>query len=118
MNFFYISEQVLDDGLEVIAVGGEVDFEVSPQLRQQIVSRVDAGRRQLLIDLSEATFIDSTAIGVLVAGHKRLDEVGGTLAVVCFDENVRNVFEIVGLEDVLSIYSSRDEAVSALARAA
>lgn len=118
VSFFYISEQVLDDGVEVIAVGGEVDFEVSPQLRQQIVSRVDAGRRQLLIDLSEATFIDSTAIGVLVAGHKRLDEVGGTLVVVCFDENVRKVFEIVGLEDVLSIYNSRDVAVSALARAA
>lgn len=118
MSFFYISEEVLDDGVEVIAVGGEVDYEVSPQLKQQIFGRVNGGCRHLLIDLSEAEFIDSTAIGVLVAGHKQLRELGGTLAVVCFDSNVRNIFEIIGLENELSIHSSRDDAVSAFARAA
>jgi anti-anti-sigma factor len=118
VSFFYISEELLDDGVQVIAVGGEVDFAVSPQLKQQIVSRVHAGRRHVIIDLSEAEFIDSTAIGVIVAGHNQLRQVGGTLTVVCFHEHIRNIFEIVGLENTLSIHRSRDDAVSALARAA
>ena len=51
-----------------------------------------------MVDLSKATFIDSTTLGVLVGGVKRLRPAGGSLALVCTDENITKIFEITGLD--------------------
>src|ERR1700682_2998941 len=104
MSSFYISDNVqLDDAndgdLAVLAVGGELDYEVSPQLKARIVSAISDGRRRLVLDLSDVTFIDSTAIGVLAGAVARLDKAGGgSLAVVCTHDKVLEIFEITGLD--------------------
>ncbi len=121
MKSFYIGDDVqLDDAgqhdLALLVVGGEVDYEASPQLKARIVSAIRAGRRRLVLDLSDVTFIDSTAIGVLAGAVVKLDEAGGgSLAVVCTHEKVLQILEITGLENVITLHASRDEAVSALA---
>ncbi len=106
------------EDIDVIVVDGYLDFDAAPAFKQTIVGQMDAGSRHLVIDLSAAEFIDSTAIGVLVGALKRLAQSSGSLAVVCTNENIRNVFEIVGLDHMLPLHRSRDDAVSALARAA
>jgi anti-sigma B factor antagonist len=68
-----------------------------------------------VVDLKRATFIDSTTLGVLIAAVKRVRPVGGTLAIVCADENVRRIFELTGLDKVFPIRSSREEAIAATA---
>jgi anti-sigma B factor antagonist len=118
MSAFTITEQPVGHDVRVIAVSGYVDFDAAPRLKQSIVGCIEAGGSRLVIDLAEAAFIDSTAIGVLVGALKRLNKSGGSLVVVCTVENVQNIFEIVGLEDVIPLHRSRDDAVSALARAA
>jgi anti-sigma B factor antagonist len=123
MRSFYIGDDIQPDAgddqeLAVLVVGGEVDYEVSPQLRTRIVSAIKAGRRRLVLDLSEVTFIDSTAIGVLAGALAKLDEAGGgSLAVVCTHEKVLQILEITGLDSVITVHRTRDEAVSALALA-
>lgn len=114
MGSFYLSELDLDGDVHVIRLGGYVDFDVAPQLKKRVVQRIEAGARLLVIDLSDAGFIDSTAIGVLVGALKRLREAGGSLAVVCTSENVRGIFEIVGLENVIPLHASREDALAAL----
>lgn len=104
----------------VLTVGGEIDYLASPQLRERIADHVKAGGGHLVIDLSAATFIDSTTIGVLVGAVARLNETGrGSLAVVCADENVKvlRIFEITGLDGMIDLHRSREEAFSALALA-
>ena len=118
MDTFNISEEATDRGVHVIPVVGYVDFDAAPQLKRRIVQRIDEGGRRLVVDLSEAGFIDSTGIGVLVGAVKRLRDVDGSLAVVCPDDTMRNIFEIVGLEEVIPLHTSRDDAVSAIAVAA
>jgi anti-sigma B factor antagonist len=115
---FYLSDHAADGEVHVIRVGGYVDFDVAPQLKKCIVHRIDAGDRLIVVDLSDVGFIDSTAIGVLVGVLKRLGEAGGSLAVVCANDNVRGIFEIVGLENVIPLHSSRESALAALAQAA
>jgi anti-sigma B factor antagonist len=115
---FYLSEHATDSDVCVIRVGGYVDFDVAPQLKKCIVHRIEEGDRRIVVDLSDAGFIDSTAIGVLVGALKRLREAGGSLAVVCANDNVRGIFEIVGLENVIPLHSSRDDALAAVAQAA
>jgi anti-sigma B factor antagonist len=120
MRAFYISDDVTADdagqqALAVLVLGGEVDYEVSPQLRTHLVRAIKAGRSRLVLDLTDVTFIDSTAIGVIAGAVERLDPTrGGSLAVVCTHEKVLEIFEITGLDTVITVHASRDDAISAL----
>jgi anti-sigma B factor antagonist len=123
MSSFYIisDETTVDDvgcdGVAVLAMGGEIDYAASPQLREHIAAHIKAGRRHLVIDLSAATFIDSTTIGVLMGAVTKLREAGGgSLQIVCADENAKvlRIFEITGVDSMIELYSSREEALSAL----
>jgi anti-sigma B factor antagonist len=67
-----------------------------------------------VVDLSETTFIDSTTLGVLVGGVRRLREQDGDLSLVCSDRNITKIFEITGLDRVFSISPSREEALARL----
>jgi anti-sigma B factor antagonist len=121
MMSFYIRDELTledagrDDDVIVLLAGGDLDFAASPRLRQRISEHVDAGRRRLVLDLSSATFIDSTAIGVLVGAATRLrDSADGSLAIVCPEENrgVLRIFEIAGVSSVFALHRSREEALS------
>jgi anti-sigma B factor antagonist len=120
MRAFYITDDVTphdahQSDLAVLVMGGEVDYEVSPQLRTHLVRAIKAGRTRLVLDLSDVTFIDSTAIGVIAGVVERLDPTtGGSLAVVCTHEKVLEIFEITGLDSVITVHASQDEAISAL----
>ena len=122
MRTFYIGDDVhVEDagpGVAILVVGGEVDYEVSPQLKARIMRAIKAGKRRLILDLSDVTFIDSTAIGVLAGAVERLDETGGgSLSVVSTHEKVIQIFEITGLDSVVSVHPSREDALVAVAMA-
>jgi anti-sigma B factor antagonist len=117
---FYIADDVkvrdADPDVAILVLGGEVDYEVSPQVRARMMRAIKAGSRRLILDLSDVTFIDSTAIGVLAGAVEKLDELGGgSLSVVCTHEKVIQIFEITGLESVITVHSSRKDALAALA---
>jgi anti-sigma B factor antagonist len=118
MADFEITEDVAQGDVRVFRVAGDVDFGVAPQLKRRITSRIEAGDRQVVVDLSAAGFVDSTAIGVLVGALRRLSDQGGSLAVVCDNENVRNIFETVGLENVIPLHSTHEDALADLTHTA
>lgn len=117
MSTFSIRADRRDD-VAIVTVDGTIDFDAAPPLKQNIIQQIDDGACHLLLDLSGADFIDSTAIGVLVGALKRVQALSGSLAVVCTNENIRNVFEVVGLADVIPLHRSLDDARIALAGAA
>ena len=84
---------------------------------EELVRLIDDGRRTVVIDMTETTFIDSTTLGVLVSGIKRLKPLNGRLALVIVDRNILKIFEITGLDRVFTIYGSRDEAVAGIGSA-
>ena len=114
MNFDIKTEQ-LENGAYVISLSGEVDLYTAPEFKQQLLEVVGQGGKDVVVDFSNTTFIDSTTLGVLVGGVKRLRPNGGQLALVCSDRNITKIFEITGLDKVFPIYSTRDEAVEQLA---
>ena len=69
------------------------------------------GAQHIIVDLGKVTFIDSTALGVLVSGAKRVRPNNGTLDIVCADDNIVRIFEITGLNRIFGIYPTRDEAL-------
>jgi anti-sigma B factor antagonist len=113
VNFDISTEQV-GDGLYVISLSGEVDLYTAPEFKQELLDAIGKGAKEVVVDFSSTTFIDSTTLGVLVGGVKRLRSNDGQLSLVCNDRNITKIFEITGLDRVFTIYPSRDEAVSKL----
>jgi len=113
MDFDIATDKPSED-VFVIALSGEVDLYTAPEFKQQLIDAVAEGARHVVVDLSETTFIDSTTLGVLVGGVRRLHENDGDLSLVCSDRNINKIFEITGLDKVFTIASSRDEALARL----
>src|SRR2546428_9271364 len=95
----------------VLAVKGEVDVYTAPRLREKLVELVSQGKRQLVVDLEGVDFLDSTGLGVLVGGLKRLRSHDGDLALVCTQQRILKVFEITGLTKVFDIHDSVEAAL-------
>src|SRR5438128_673710 len=110
MNFDIDTEQV-GDGSYVIALSGEVDLYTAPEFKQQLLDVISKGAKEVIVDFSSTTFIDSTTLGVLVGGVKRLRTNDGQLSLVCSDRNITKIFEITGLDRVFTIYPTRGEAL-------
>jgi anti-sigma B factor antagonist len=111
---FAIIEQGSEAGHYVIAARGEIDLFTAPELKQVITEVIENGERRVAIDLSEVSFLDSTALGVLIGAVKRLRSRGGALAVINTDSSIAKTFEITGLDQIFTIVASRAEALEAL----
>ena len=112
MNFDVTTEK-LSDAQYVISLSGEVDLYTAPEFKQQLLDVISKGAKDVVVDFSNTTFIDSTTLGVLVGGVKRLRQNEGQLSLVCSDRNITKIFEITGLDRVFTIYATRDEALAA-----
>lgn len=96
----------------VLAVKGEVDVYTAPRLREKLVELVSQGKLKVIVDLEGVDFLDSTGLGVLVGGLKRLRSHEGDLQLVCTQQRILKVFEITGLTKVFAIHESVDAAVA------
>jgi anti-sigma B factor antagonist len=105
LEFEVESERVSEDAW-IVSVAGEVDLYTAPQLEEQLAAVINEGPRRVVVDLTEATFVDSTTLGVLLEALRRLGAAGGQLAVVAAHPNVTKVFEITGLDRVFALYST------------
>ena len=97
---------------QVLTVRGEVDVTTTPRVRAQLISLLSEGKPHLIVDLEGVDFLDSTGLGVLVGGLKRLRSHEGDLTLVCTQHRILKVFEITGLTKVFSIFDSVDDAVA------
>jgi anti-sigma B factor antagonist len=111
---FSIETEQVGDSRHVIALTGEVDLYTAPELKTQMLDVIANGSMDVVVDFTNTTFIDSTTLGVLVGGVKRLREKGGRLSIVCNDRNITKIFEITGLDRVFTIYPTRAEALERL----
>jgi anti-sigma B factor antagonist len=103
------------EGYAVLAVRGEVDVYTAPRLRERLVEMVSQGQHRVIVDLEGVDFLDSTGLGVLVGGLKRLRSHEGDLTLVCTQRRILKVFEITGLTKVFAIYDSVEAAAGATA---
>jgi anti-sigma B factor antagonist len=108
---FAIVRHALDERTSVIAVEGELDLSTAPQLKWTLVDAFDAGHSQIVLDLSGSTFMDSTALGVLIGVNRSLD-VGARLAIACPRATVLNIFELSGMDGAFAIFPTLGDAIA------
>lgn len=97
----------------IVEVGGEIDIFTTPQLREHLDDLVRQGNNQLVVDLSQVEFLDSTGLGALAYRNRYLTERGGSMRLVCTQDRILKIFRIIGLESAFGIYPSVAEALEA-----
>jgi anti-sigma B factor antagonist len=102
-------------GQEVVllALHGEVDLHVAPELRDRLTNAIEDGAEFVVLDLSRVTFMDSMALGVLLGALKRLKPRGGELRLIVPGAELRRIFEITLLDQVFTLNETRHEALAA-----
>jgi anti-sigma B factor antagonist len=108
---FDLTTQALGDGTFVVALSGEIDLYTAPELKAELLRLVAEEPRRIVVDMTDATFVDSTTLGVLLGAVKRLRLQGGELEIVCSDLNIRRILSITLLDRAFTIYESLDEAL-------
>ncbi|MCE5216815.1 STAS domain-containing protein [bacterium] len=110
-----IQPDLIDGWLKNIAIEGELDAYTAPRLLEAITAALDEGVAWLVIDMRQAEYIDSVALGILIGGVKRAGEKNGDLAVVCGRPNIRRVFDVSGTAELLNVQDDFGRAVETLA---
>ena len=116
---FQASASSLEGGVRLVEIHGELDLSTATQLEGPLEDATQAEDANVLIDLADCDFIDSTGIALIVRAWQRIDATAGNggkggLVLCCQNEQVRRVLEVTGLEHSLRVFPTRDEAVAAL----
>lgn len=109
MNF-KMETRTVESKPPVIELEGEVDVYTAPQLKQQMINLLEGGAKALVVDLTKVDYLDSTALGVLIGGLKRMREREGNMVLVCPSPRIRRVFEITGLDKIFDIFDTAEAA--------
>jgi anti-sigma B factor antagonist len=99
------------DGVAILTLRGEIDVYTAPRLRQAIVDLVDAGSLNIVVDMEKVDFLDSTGLGVLVEGLKRVRTRNGNLSIVVTQDKILKIFDITGLNKAFPIFGSLGDAL-------
>jgi anti-sigma B factor antagonist len=103
------------DQYSLVTVAGEVDVTTGSQLREPLLELVEQRRYRHIVDLREVTFLDSTGLGILVSDHKRLRDRDGSLHVVCAPGIVSRVFRLTGVDRVVPLVETVEDAAKEVA---
>ncbi|GAB3085295.1 STAS domain-containing protein [Micromonospora schwarzwaldensis] len=101
-------------GCTVLEVRGELDMATSPQLHEALQRLVDAGTRQVVVDLAGVGFMDSSGLGALVVMFKALREAGGRLVLAAVRPPVRSVLAVTSVDRAIRVYDDVAEAEATL----
>jgi anti-sigma B factor antagonist len=110
---FGLAQRELDKRTSVIVVEGELDLSTAPRLKWALVDALETGHDQLIVDLALTTFMDSTALGVLVGVKRKLVPDGG-LAITRVGPEVQKIFESSGMDGAFTIFSTLEEACASM----
>jgi len=94
----------------VLRLAGDIDIHSAPEISEQLARLQADGSIVIVVDLSGVSFLDSSALGALVAAHRALTEAGGSLKLAAQREHVQKVFRITRLAEVIPLFDSVDDA--------
>jgi anti-sigma B factor antagonist len=114
---FSLKDEGWTDDTAVVSVTGDLDLWNAPALEQRLSDCLERGDCWIVVDLTRASFLDSSGLGALTSSMRRVERKGGRLVVVNTGEQMMRVFELTGLHKVLSVVPSRERARALIAEA-
>ena len=107
-------KESIEEGFPILAMEGEIDLHYAPVLRRLLQGKVKEHCPALVLDLTRVTFIDSAGLAAIVEYFRDASRYEGVLCLTGLNENLRTVFEIVRLDQVIPAFSTTAEAIAAL----
>jgi anti-sigma B factor antagonist len=95
----------------VMTLTGEVDVYTAPRLKERLAEEVDGGCEHIVVDLAGVEFMDSSGLGALVSGLRRIKERDGTIRLASARDAIVKVFRITGLDKVFPMFEQVDDAL-------
>jgi anti-sigma B factor antagonist len=111
----HLSDEAIDADTQVVRAHGDLDLYVAPEFKRRLAETIEAGKTRIVVDLTDAAFMDSTALGVLIGTLKRLRVRGGALAVVSDQPTILRILELTGMDQVFDLHATAGEALAAIA---
>lgn len=109
MSIASVTEQ---SGRTVVALKGEIDMEEAPKVRRTLLDSLKQ-KRDILVDLSEVTYIDSSGIAILIEGLQAARKQKNDLALVSVRQGARRVLELARLDEVFTMHADLATALAA-----
>ena len=97
----------------VLPLEGEIDLHVSPEVAELLRTMIAKKPKVVVVDLTRATYFDSSGLAVLIEGMQKVQEYGGKFALAGVQESVQHIFEIARLDQVFQIFPDVDSALAA-----
>ncbi len=101
-----------DGGALVFKLRGSLDLATAPTVRAALSEATEKGSNDLIVDLTQIEFLDSTGLGVLIGAHRRAAERGGAFRLIVNDGPISRLLNITGLIAVFCVYHSIEDARS------
>ena len=99
-------------GASVVTMNGRLDLLSAAQVKQRLAQEVAGGRKRLVVDLGDVSFIDSSGLGSLISGLKAARVAGGDLRIARPSEQAQLILKLTTLDRVMKPYGSVDEALA------
>ena len=115
MGSFSVTTRKGDGDVPILAVEGELDIYTAPEFQQQLLRLADLESEGLVVDLGRSTFLDASACRALLRAARRLGDHGAQLVVINRDAEVARIFDVMGLDEFLTVVGSREAARQVLA---
>ena len=97
----------------VLPLTGEIDLHVSPAVAESLRALIAKKTKQIIIDFTKVTYVDSSGLAVLIEGMQNVQQYGGRFGLAGVREDVKHVFDIARLDQVFEIYPDVDTALAA-----
>jgi anti-sigma B factor antagonist len=101
-------------GITVLNVAGEIDVYTAPQFKEAVNQVINTGQKDLVIDMAQVSYMDSSGFGTLLSATKRLRPEGGTVNLVACNSAIDRMLRITRLNTVFGTFQTVDEAVDAI----
>jgi anti-sigma B factor antagonist len=98
----------------VLSVEGAADLATVPDFADHLWRVVDGGEPRILVDLSEAVFIDSRMVELLMKAAERVRRDDGAVAICCGGNGIRQVLDLCGVARIMPVVATREQAIAAL----
>ena len=109
-----IWQEAVAGDIWVVGVNGRLDQTLNPILEQHLVSLLDDGQTQFIVDLTGTNYINSGGLRTLVAGWRKARQQNGNLVLCGLNGRLQEIFGMVGFDQLFQIYPTQQIALAAL----
>lgn len=106
-----------DREIPILDVVGEIDIYTTPQFKEAVSGAIDKGGANIVINMSEVTYMDSSGFGTLLSATKRLRPLHGGLFLVGCNDSLTRMLQITRLNTIFGVYDDEAHALDAIGKA-